>query len=377
MQSDSQNHEMDCYENELPDFGDFSMKKHKLSDSSLQRVTPDSGIVLSYQSSVSSVGSLSPPVDKTSCDEFGKSYQSENSDANSHGETTTVASSHSTNPITSNVTNYPILSVASSPGQSPSHPMKGSAHAQNVIGAGPKSLMYGPPGLTSPMPATSPGMMHSSPAMMHSAVHNTAFPFNSPTAVNPSHHYPGHAQSFNSYPSQPAMFSPAGITSPNMYNHSRPYANGPFSNSALPQPPSYRPYPQSPAHRSYHPSSSYPGNNSPNMISPSTIQKYPITPPSLSTVTKSSSLASQVSKADQITTTTTTSPPPLHEIVSPKAFEANHKEPEAEEDTTMEPALQVKTEDDKPTTTNHEEDQESSEQQFYTKRYVSTTHMRS
>lgn len=366
MQSDSQNHEMDCYDNELPDF-DFSLKKHKLSDSSLQRVTPDSGIVLSYQSSVSSVGSLSPPVDKTSIDEFGKSYQSaENSEASSHGETTTVASSHSTNPVTSNVTNYPILSVASSPGQSPSHPLK-SAH---TIGGGQKSLMYGAPGLTSPMPATSPGVMHSSPAMMHSAIHNTAFPFNSPTAVNPTHHYPmaaGHAQSFNSYASQP-MFAPAaGITSPNMYNHGRPYANGPFSNSTLPQPPSYRSYPQTPAHRSYHPSSSYPsGTNPPNMVSPCTIQKYPITPPSLSTVSKSStsSLASQVSKANN----TITSPPPLQEIVSPKLEAANHKEP-ADSDMATESALQVKMEDeDKTAMADHEDDQESSEQQFYTKR---------
>lgn len=222
--------DVECYENEMASF-DFSnnMKKAKLSDSSLQRVTPDSGIALNYQSSVSSVGSLSPPIEKAAGEEMSKTFQSYEGGQVAVPD---MQDLHKQSPLPPSadaaMSNY---SSANSPSSSPNTP--------NVAGGGSIPLSHAPGNMT---------QLNNSSSLMYGAsqiggtIHsvspmnalNTAFPFNG--VAGHSHHYSMH-QPFHSYtvspahhpppppPPPPPMFSPPGT---NTYSRS-PYANNVFS----------------------------------------------------------------------------------------------------------------------------------------------------
>lgn len=264
------------YENEMASFEFSDMKKAKLSDSSIQRVTPDSGIALNYQSSVSSVGSLSPPIEKAAGEEMSKTFQSYDGGQvavpdmlDLHKKSPLPNESSLSTARSATISSY---SAANSPSSSPNTPTvsgKGTiplSHAPGSINMHTQnsSLMYG----ASQMPMASPSMIHSSP-MSHSPAQglNTAFPFN-PTPHHyamQTHHPP--TQSFHPFtisphqaPPPPPMFSPA-----NAYTHSShsipSYAN---SQSVFPQyspqqhiASPYRAYPQSPVASQHRPYSHY------------------------------------------------------------------------------------------------------------------------
>ena len=255
-------HDMECYDNEMTNF-ELS-KKPKLSDSSLHRVTPDSGIALHYQSSVSSVGSLSPPIEKASSgEEMSKGFQGydgapESDEKRSRhmselGSDVTSLSLKKNSSSDLSVSTFP---SNSSPNPSPSF-QKGTiplSHAPPIDHRAQQPLMHAH---TSPMPGMSPGLIHSSQAMVHSPAHNTAFPFNPSNQIShpfnhPSPPPPSIFQS--SYPMAPAphtpMFSP-GMHSPSPFSHSTrvvpPYGSGPgiYPHSSMPtQQAMYRSYPQ-------------------------------------------------------------------------------------------------------------------------------------
>ena len=229
-------------DNEMSNFELSNAKKPKLSDSSLHRVTPDSGIALHYQSSVSSVGSLSPPIEKASSgvEDPNKGFQgfeesSENEKRPRHmSELGSEVANLSLKKTTAS--DLPHYTSNNSPTPSPSFqkgtiplshapPMDMRAHQQ-------PPLMHVN---TAPMPGVSPGLIHSSPAMVHSPAHNTAFPFNPSTQMG---HHPFSHPSPPSHP--PAMYhstypmGPGSHTSP--FSHSI-HASNPFSHPPRAAPP--------------------------------------------------------------------------------------------------------------------------------------------
>ena len=255
--------------------GDFNspLKKPKLSESSLQRVTPDSGIALGYQSSVSSVDSLSPPMDKLHRDDFAKfdgtnvienvtqDIQEKRSRSMSElgtsvasvtlapsGATTTVGSYRTMSSTSSVVSHYP-----TSP-QSPAGTIPLS-HAPHTHGSSSLDMSRSP-GLLPPRSnssANSPIHPQSSPNITHSpAPVGSPFQFSSSPLA---HHYPStvaHPPSnFLSYPSASHNSSSVAFpytTGSNYYNSSsrsypNPASSGYHTQSSYQLPP-YRSYPQ-------------------------------------------------------------------------------------------------------------------------------------
>ena len=283
-----------------------------MSESSLQRFTPDSGIVLNYQSSVSSVGSLSPPIDKATRDEFGNTFQkfddgkaTETStsavpDSQSSSTSMSVGSSAvssslmaSTTCTTASSNRSPYIRISSVSASYP--PGSTTGNHKGTIPLSHAPFMQSPPMM---MPSAgmhasgaSPGLVHSSHAMNRSPAPN-AFQFNLPPSMMQQYSpgFNGHGNFSNgvSPGPSPGMFY-HGMGSPttmNMYGHATrpvpPLASSPgmFPHSSLPQPPPYRPYPGSPTqmNQSYYP------NTSPNfgqaqnkMVSPQKMLSQPST----------------------------------------------------------------------------------------------------
>ena len=297
-------HDMECYENEISNFElSNGLKKPKLSDSSLQRITPDSGIALSYQSSISSVDSLSPPIEKASGEEIAKGFH------NFEGNTGQDIEENSKNPrimseLGSNVATLALTSVANEMNVNPTLTSNYPAHSSPVHSPNTQSFQKGTIPLShapsmdprvhsqpllhvhsSPMAGTSPGIMHSSPAMLHSPAHNTAFPFNA--SAHLAHPYtqpsppPFHSYSMSpGHPHHATMFAP-GISSPNPYSHTTrpiaPYNNGPgvFPHAPMPSQQPFRHYPQpNTVQRNCHyPISSYSSIQSPIISNPISIHQ--------------------------------------------------------------------------------------------------------
>ena len=316
----STDHELDCYDEMAINDFHSPLKKPKLSESSLQRVTPDSGIALGYQSSVSSVDSLSPPMDKLHKDDFTTKFDGGNiietvtqdiqdsqkrsrslSEISSNmgsgsltpGVTTTVGTFRTMSSTSSVVSHYPAES--SSP-QSPAGTVPLS-HAPHAHGSSSLDLNRSP-GLMPPRSnssASSPIHPQSSPNITHSpAAVGSPFQFNSSSPL--AHHYPSTishppSQNYLSYPvagsHKPGSVTfpyTAGGSSPNYYSHSSrsntiPYSNSYHmqSSSSAYQQPAYRSYVQqgvSPSYNSIATSSTSPFKLMPvmsNSSAPSTM----------------------------------------------------------------------------------------------------------
>lgn len=277
-----------------------------MSESSLQRFTPDSGIALNYQSSVSSVGSLSPPVDRTTRDDFGSSFQKldegkiteslnpaiqdSQSCSNSLPElgSNVVSSSMMAGTTCTTVASnrFPFSRISSAAASYPT-----GSTVENHKGTIPLSHA---PFMQSPammMPSAgmhasaSPGLVHSSHAVNRSPAPN-AFQFNLPPAMM-QQYSPGSSVHSNVNhglspgPSSGMYYPSMGSPGPmNMYNHSTlpvpPFASSPgmFPHSTLSQPPPYQPYPGSPAqlNQGYYPNTSPTFGQLPSkMVSPQKI----------------------------------------------------------------------------------------------------------
>ena len=272
------------------------LKKPKLSESSLQRVTPDSGIALGYQSSVSSVDSLSPPMDKLHRDDFAKFDSSNGVESVSQekrsrsmselgssvasvtlapsGVTTTVGSYRTMSSASSVVSHFP-----TSP-QSPAGTIPLS-HAPHTHGSSTLDMTRSPSLLPPRSNSSSNSPIHpqSSPNITHSpAGVGSPFQFNSSSPL--AHHYPStvsHPPSnFLSYPS--ASHNAGSIafsypTSSNYYNTSSrlPYsnpANSSYHTQSSYQLPSYRSYAQQSSSQSF--------SNSTNTSSTSPFKLVPV-----------------------------------------------------------------------------------------------------
>ena len=363
-------HDVECYENEMDGF-EFPnvMKKPKMSDSSLQRVTPDSGIVLNYQSSVSSVGSLSPPIEKAAGEEMNKPFQNYD-----RGQVTVpdiqemnVKKSQSLSDLVPDdaTNNKRTASAAVNSYQTPnsaSNSPSNSPHTPSIPGKGTIPLSHAPgtmnlPAQNSPMygaPLASPNMMPS--PMVRSPALNTAFPFNHSGPLPhhyaiQGHHHSSPAQPFHPYSMSPvaqsSLFSP-GANSPNMYNHTArpipPYASSPsvfpYAHMSGQQTP-YRQYPQSPSHHRNFQASTYSSPlvvSSPSLQTSSSRMPTQITPkPSSPFLTAPSSEASNIkplmsksspmtnsneqTQPDNFKTEDTNSPPPLIKHDAPSTLQ--------------------------------------------------------
>ena len=241
-------------ENEMSNFELNDSKKQKLSDSSLHRVTPDSGIALHYQSSVSSVGSLSPPIEKASSGDdkgfqgFDESSDNEKRPRHMSELGSDVANLSIKKATTGDISQYTSNNSPTTP--SPSF-QKGTiplSHAPPMdIRAHQQPLMHVH---TAQMPGVSPGLIHSS-QMVHSPAHNTAFPFNpsnqmghpfhhqSPSSHSTSIYHPAYTMGPGSHSSvfshSPHHFNPPPRTVP-------PYASGPgiYPHTSIPIPQNFR-----------------------------------------------------------------------------------------------------------------------------------------
>ena len=284
----STDNEIEYYDNELANFTS-SNKKSKMSDSSLQRFTPDSGIALNYQSSVSSVGSLSPPVDKTTRDEFGNTFQKFDDgkimetanpavpDSHSSSSFMAVGSSAVTSSLMASTTcttvssnRSPYNRVSSAPTSYPPGGTTGNHKGTIPLSHAPfmqsTQMMMPSAGMHA---SASPGLVNSSHAMNRNTAPN-AFQFNLPPSMMQQYSpgFTGHGNFNNGLspgPSPGMFYHGMGSPTPmNMYGHATrpvpPLANSPgmFPHSSLPQPPPYRPYPGSPTqiNQSYYPNSS-------------------------------------------------------------------------------------------------------------------------
>jgi hypothetical protein len=263
MPSIASTDDVECYENEIAGFelSSNDLKKPKLSDSSLQRVTPDSGIALNYQSSVSSVGSLSPPIEKAAGEEMSKPFQNfDGSHLTDIKPQDMILSDGSMGNKRNTLSSYQSNSADNSPSGSPHTPSvstKGTiplSHAPSNLHTQNQSIMYG-------APMASPSMMTHNPI---TPAINTAFPFNHPPPLAAHHyamqsHHPSPNSHFHSYMTTPAMFS----SSSNSYPPHTPRSLPPYSNNAniYPYPPqqnSFRNYPHSPSQiRNYNQQSFY------------------------------------------------------------------------------------------------------------------------
>lgn len=262
----------DWNENDISNFDPLSdSKKPKLSDSSLHRVTPDSGIALHYQSSVSSVGSLSPSIEKASSGgedstatntttSNGKGFPPQTgfeevvTDANS-----TEKRSRHMSELRSDVASMSLKKPSTngdsiSPYGSPTPSHKGTiplshappmAHQQPLMHVNTAQIQ--PQGVS---PGGNGSLIHSS-SMVHSPAHNSAFPFNPSTQMG--HHHP-----FN--PStHPAAAAAAMYHHPSTYPMGTPRPhNSLFPHAAMSQNP-FAPHPSrsAPPYESL-PSAAYP-----------------------------------------------------------------------------------------------------------------------
>ena len=259
--------DVECYENEMASF-DFSTdegikKTAKLSESSLQRVTPDSGIALNYQSSVSSVGSLSPPIEKAAGEEMSKTFQSYDGGQVSvpdmqdlHKKSSPLPPPISDHLGPSRIPAYS-NSAGNSPSSSPNTPTmsgKGMIPLSHAPGNMNGSLMYGTSQMGSPV-GSAGGMIHSSP--LTNSI-NTAFPFNN-SYTNGMHHHPHHHSSSSSasfHQHQPyvmshhqSMFSPGHAYARSPYGTTGPFQQYIQHQGPMQQQQQYRAYPQSPIAR--------------------------------------------------------------------------------------------------------------------------------
>ena len=357
-----------------------------MSESSLQRFTPDSGIALNYQSSVSSVGSLSPPVDKTTRDEFGNTFQK--FDDGKITETSTSAvpdsqSSSSSMAVGSNAVSSSLMAsttctttpsnrspynrTSSAPTSYPTGSNTGNHKGTIPLSHAP--FMQSPPMM---MPSAgmhasaSPGLVHSSHAMNRSPAPN-AFQFNLPPSMVQQYSpgFTGHGN-FNSGLSpapSPGMFY-HGMGSPtpmNMYGHATrpvpPLASSPgtFSHSSLPQPPPYRPFPRSPTqmNQSYYPntSPSFAGQAQNKMASPQKMLPQPSTTSSSSLNLSSSRASNWKSVSPSVSggnpTTESSNPVRIQEITQhssspPKVPSTSLSQSEISLPSTQKGSLQVK-----------------------------------
>ena len=265
-----------------------SMKKTtKLSESSLQRVTPDSGIALNYQSSVSSVGSLSPPIEKAAGEEMSKTFQSYDGGVqvsvpdmqDLHKKSSPLPPPVSDHLGPSRLSTYS-HSAGNSPSSSPNTPTisgKGTIPLSHAPGNMNGSLMYGTSQMGSPVGSAGP-MIHSSP-LTNSM--NTAFPFNHSYTNglhhhthNPHHHSSSSSSSFHHHQpyvmshhqSPAAMFSPGNAYTRSPYGSTAPFPQYIQHQGSVQQ--QYRSYPQSPIARNNYQHQHYNSNGSISSSSP-------------------------------------------------------------------------------------------------------------
>lgn len=239
-------------ENDISNFDLSNSKKPKLSDSSLHRVTPDSGIALHYQSSVSSVGSLSPSIEKASSGgedstgtntitSNGKGFPPQGFEEVTEGE----KRSRHMSELRSDVAGMSLKKPSNgdiSPYGSPT-PNKGTiplSHAPPMdVRAHQQPLMHVNNAQIQQQGVSPGGLIHSSSSMVHSPAHNSAFPFNPSAQMG---HHP-----FNHSTTHPAMYhhpsaypmGAASRTHNSLFPHTMSATPSPFASHPVRSAPPY------------------------------------------------------------------------------------------------------------------------------------------